>query len=63
MSRTEIDQLIDNAHQSTISREESIALWEQTYRGQPNAAELMELCRDCVDAIVDAGFDAGRTGR
>lgn len=58
ISDDEVDALIDNARHSTISREESIALWEQTYRGESNAAELMELCRDCVRAIVDAGFDA-----
>ena len=55
-SDTEIDALIDNGRHSTISREESICLWEQTYEGQENAAELMELCRDCVEAIADAGF-------
>lgn len=63
ISGDEVDALIDNARHSTISRENSVRLWEQTYQGQENAAELMQLCRDCVEAICDAGFDAGRKAR
>lgn len=63
ISGEEIDALIDNGRHSRISREESIRLWEGTYEGQEDATELIELCCNCVEVIVDASVSRQQAGR
>ena len=56
LSVEEIDQLIEHNRSGLMTREESVRLWEKTYDGQDDSAELMQLCRPCVDAIADVAF-------
>ena len=49
----EIDQLIDDAKGSTLTREESLELYRDTFERREDA----EWCIDCAEAVLDA---AGR---
>ena len=49
----EVDQLIANARQSTLSREESLEL----YYGMFERAAEAELCEDCAAAVLDAAVE------
>ena len=50
-------KLIDDATHSTLDREASIRLWEETYADPDALEQARERCRPCVEAILDA---AGR---
>lgn len=45
----EIDELIQQVRDSGLTPAEEVQLWKQT--AQP---EAVELCRDCVDAVIEA---------
>ena len=49
-----VDWLIDSNRHSTLTRAESIALWESTYTDGDKLKEAHELCMPCVEAVLDA---------
>ncbi len=53
----EIDQLIEHTSTGLMTREESIRMWQKTYDSREDAAYAIGLCRPCVEAIVDLGFE------
>ena len=53
LDSSEVDQLIDTMRQSTLSREEDLDLFRDTFERRENA----ELCIGCAEAVLDA---AGR---
>ena len=53
LDSSEIDQLIDDMRHSTLTREENLDLFHDTFERREDA----ELCIDCAEAVLDA---AGR---
>lgn len=50
LSDAEVDQLIDDAKHSMLSREENMRLFLDTFADPAEA----ELCRTCAEAVLDA---------
>ena len=49
-----MDWLIDSNRHSTLTREESVALWEQTYTDDETLKAARQLCMPCAEAVLDA---------
>ncbi|MHC4698764.1 MAG: hypothetical protein ACYTFA_18700 [Planctomycetota bacterium] len=51
LAESEIDELIDTRRHSTVSREESIELFESTFSPDETGPED---CTPCLEAVLDA---------
>lgn len=49
----EVDQLIDDMRHSTLSREQNLDLFRDTFEQREDA----EFCIDCAQAVLDATVD------